>query len=293
MCNFFSCIVTKTGHVLYDPMSDSHEDIIDKYKEQHDLTDDTTDPEKLRFARVEITPPNIDVFAPVDQWVLTIDQRITPAWWSEVFVQTAMICLSEFLSTAILVGKEISELTSGRFWARDCRIDKLTGTALVVRLESSQVREMLGSSQVGVMRGSSQVGEMRESSQVREMLGSSQVGVMRESSQVGEMWGSSQVGVMRESSQVGEMWGSSQVREMRESSQVGEMWGSSQVGVMWGSSQVGVMRESSQVGVHSSEVNYVLNDNAIAIINITQTPKIITVNEKIQIELQEGKRGIS
>ena len=203
MCNFFSCIVTKTGHVLYDPMSDSHEDIIDKYKEQHDLTDDTTDPEKLRFARVEITPPNIDVFAPVDQWVLTIDQRITPAWWSEVFVQTAMICLSEFLSTAILVGKEISELTSGRFWARDCRIDKLTGTALVVRLESSQVREMLGSSQVGVMR------------------------------------------------------------------------------------------ESSQVGVHSSEVNYVLNDNAIAIINITQTPKIITVNEKIQIELQEGKRGIS
>ena len=47
MCNFWSCIVTRNGEVLFDEMSDLHEDIIEKYK----LVDDTADPALLKFAR--------------------------------------------------------------------------------------------------------------------------------------------------------------------------------------------------------------------------------------------------
>jgi hypothetical protein len=102
MCNFFSCIVTENGDALFDPISDSHEIIISNNAKNHDLSDDTADPTELKFARVEITPPNGDVFQPVDKWFFTIDQRITPAWWSEFHKKRAYDCLNTFLDSALL-----------------------------------------------------------------------------------------------------------------------------------------------------------------------------------------------
>jgi hypothetical protein len=249
MCNFFSCIVTKNGDVLFDPMSDSHEAIIEANRERYDLTDNTCDPAELRFARVEITPPDNDVFRPVSEWSLKIDQSITPVWWSEFYAKNAFAILENFLTPALLVGKNIQELTEGRFWVKDCKIATVKGGVFIVVL--------FGSSQVGAMYGSSQVGEMSGSSQVRAMFGSSQVRAMYDSSQVGVMFGSSQVG---------EMSGSSQVRAMYDSSQVGAMYDSSQVRAMYGSSQVGVMEQ-----------------NSIAIIKTGINPKILVANNKIEL----------
>ena len=235
MCNFFSCIVTENGDVLFDPISNSHEIIISNNAKNFDLSDDTADPAELKFARVEILPPNDDVFQPVDKWDFTIDQRIIPAWWSEFHKKQAYDCLNTFLDSVLLKDKKIQELSTGRYWVKDCQIAELKGNVLIVK-----------------MLGSSQVGEMRDSSQIREMWGSSQVDMMWDSSQVGEMWESSWVGMMRKSSQVGEMRESSQVGVMWESSQVGEMLGSSQVDMMWDSSQVGEMWESSQVHIRKN-----------------------------------------
>ena len=204
MCNFFSCIVTKNGDVLFDPISDSHEIIISNNAKNYVLSDDTADPAELKFARVEILPPNGDVFQPVDKWFFTIDQRITPAWWSEFHKKQAYDCLNTFLDSVLLKDKKIQELSTGRYWVKDCQIAELKGNVLIVK--------MLGSSQVGIMRGSSQIREMWGSSQVGEMWGSSQVGIMRKSSQVGVMWGSSRICEMLGSSQVREMWEASWVR---------------------------------------------------------------------------------
>ncbi len=263
MCNFFSCIVTENGDALFDPISDSHEIIISNNAKNHDLSDDTADPTELKFARVEITPPNGDVFQPVDKWFFTIDQRITPAWWSEFHKKRAYDCLNTFLDSALLKDKKIQELSTGRYWVKDCQIAELKGNVLIVKMlgssqvgemrGSSQIREMWGSSQVDMMLESSQIGEMWESSQIHEMRGSSQVGMMLGSSQVGIMRGSSQIREMRGSSQVGEMWGSSQVGIMRKSSQVGVMWGSSRICEMRGSSQVREMWEASWVRIRKND----------------------------------------
>ena len=209
MCNFFSCIVTENGDALFDPISDSHEIIISNNAKNYDLSDDTADPAEFKFARVEILPPNDDVFQPVDKWDFTIDQRIIPAWWSEFHKKQAYDCLNTFLDSVLLKDKKIQELSTGRYWVKDCQIAELKGDVLIVK--------MLGSSRVGEMRGSSQIREMWGSSQVHKMLGSSQVDVMRESSRIHEMRGSSQVGEMRDSSQIREMWKSSQVRIMKNS----------------------------------------------------------------------------
>jgi len=194
MCNFFSCIVTENGDVLFDPIRDSHEIIISNNAKNYNLSDDTADPAELKFTRVEILPPDDDVFQPVDKWVFTIDQRIIPAWWSEFHKKQAYDCLNTFLDSVLLKDKKIQELSTGRYWVRDCQIAELKGDVLIVK--------MWGSSRVGIMSKSSQIGIMRELSQVREMWDSSQVGMMLGSSQVGVMWGSSRIHGMRESSWV-------------------------------------------------------------------------------------------
>ena len=138
MCNFWSCIVTKNGEVLFDEMSDRHEDIIEKYK----LVDDTADPALLKFARVEINPPNGDVFAHINDWVFKIDQSIIPTWFTKENEKSCYKKLKYFTKKAILIGKEIKEISSGRFWVKDCKIVETKGTALIC--------EMRGTSKVGV-----------------------------------------------------------------------------------------------------------------------------------------------
>ena len=275
MCNFWSCIVTKNGEVLFDEMSDRHEDIIEKYK----LVDDTADPALLKFARVEINPPNGDVFAHINDWVFKIDQSIIPTWFTKENEKSCYKKLKYFTKKAILIGKEIKEISSGRFWVKDCKIVETKGTALIC--------EMRGTSKVGVMRGTSQVGVMRETSQVGVMRETSKVGVMLETSQVGVMWGTSKVGEMWGTSKVGAMRGTSKVGEMRETSKVGVMLETSQVGEMWGTSKVGEMWGTSQVGVFSKNSIFYCKENAIAIIYFEQSPKIIVANKNIKIEYQK------
>jgi hypothetical protein len=268
MCKFWSCIVDFDGDVYSNPMKDSHSDIVlpDKYK------DNTANKDELQFAKVEIVPPNNDVFEPINEWIFTIDEERKPTWWSKFHEKQCYNELKKFLNQALIINKEIEKLENGRYWVKDSKINILTDNALIVKLlGSSKVGVMRGSSKVGVMRGSSKVGEMRESSKVGEMWGSSNVGEMWGSSNVGVMWGSSNVGVMRESSKVGEMWGSSNVGVMRESSKVGEMWGSSNVGEMRESSNVGVMRGSSfAVKISNSNRIFVIADKNAYTIEVNE-----------------------
>jgi hypothetical protein len=132
MCNFFSCIVTKNGDVLWDPMLDSHETIIEKYEGDHDLTDDTCDKSELKFARIEITPPNNDVFKPISEWDFKIDQSITPDWWSEFYKKSAIDVLEKFMKSAIKIGQEIKLLSDGRFFVNDCKIDEINNCMVVL-----------------------------------------------------------------------------------------------------------------------------------------------------------------
>lgn len=52
------------------------------------------------------------------------------------------------------------------------------------------------------------------------------------------------------------------------------------------SSNVGTMLESSNVGVFSKNIFFLLKENAIAIINFEQNPKIVVANKNIKIQYQ-------
>ncbi len=103
MCKAFSYIVTKKD-VFWEFGHDSHEYFIEKYN----LKDDTADPDKLTFARVEIVPLNGNYLEPND-WVLKIDQRIIPSWWSDKHEKWAYTAKDKWVKklNKILVRKPI------------------------------------------------------------------------------------------------------------------------------------------------------------------------------------------
>ncbi len=77
MCKAFSCVIGRDKTVTWRFGTDSHEDLIKiaGYK------DDTLDPEKIEFCRVEISPKNRSYLEP-DEWVCKIDMDVTPTWWT-------------------------------------------------------------------------------------------------------------------------------------------------------------------------------------------------------------------
>jgi hypothetical protein len=77
MCKAFSCVIGRDKTVTWRFGTDSHEDLIKiaGYK------DDTLDPEKIEFCRIEISPKNGSYLEP-DKWVFKIDMDVTPAWWT-------------------------------------------------------------------------------------------------------------------------------------------------------------------------------------------------------------------
>src|SRR3990167_2192162 len=100
MCRFKSAIITRT-EVLHDLDSDSHEELITKYK----LNDRTITPD---FVRVEMTQVDDDIFNHArGNWLLKIDQDLRPDWFDEAEAAEAMWrCLEQtFSERFVMSGK--------------------------------------------------------------------------------------------------------------------------------------------------------------------------------------------
>ena len=293
MCNFFSLIMLKNGDVIWEAGVDSHEDLIAKVPS---LKDDTADPKKLRFARVEITPPNADVFEKdLKKWQLRIDQSITPAWWDTDCQKACYTALKACLAEVIIDGQEIGALENKNgLWIRDSQIKILTNSQVRVLRDNSQVGELMENSQVRVLWGNSQVGELRDNSQVRVLMDNSQVGVLRDNSQVRVLWGNSQVGELRDNSQVGVLWGNSQVGELRDNSQVRVLRDNSQVRVLWGNSQVGELRGNSQVGElrDNSQVRVLMDNSQVGV--LMENSLLCAVRSSdCKFKIKDGSNGLA
>jgi len=76
MCNPASFVLTKTN-VYWSKNSDHHDTIL----EENNLRD--TFGSKIQILRVEITPPDGDIFSDPEGWVFQYDQDILPDWAEE------------------------------------------------------------------------------------------------------------------------------------------------------------------------------------------------------------------
>ena len=93
MCEFFSCIVMKDKKVLHKKGLNGHHEILEYFK----VPDTTTDPTKIAFVKIEITPPDIpSIWGDLSIWKLTVDQAVVPDWYSPAHASAARKALSEY-----------------------------------------------------------------------------------------------------------------------------------------------------------------------------------------------------
>jgi hypothetical protein len=197
MCQFFSCVITKPKKVFYSEVSDSHEDII----KENNLDDSENGKLRELFCRIEVLPPNGDVFADFSLWKLIVDEKKKPSWFTDKHENACMIVAKKVVDKFVLVDKTVQEIKEGKYY-----------------LKNSTVKSMYDSSTVEYMYGLSTVKSMYDSSTVKSMSGSSTVEYM---------YGLSTVEYMSGSSTVKSMYGSSTVKSMSDSSTVKSMYDSS------------------------------------------------------------------
>ena len=123
MCEFFSAIVLKNGDAVWDSTIDNHSKLV----ELANIQDDTTDTSKMKFARVEITPPDHDIFADIEKWILKIDETITPAWFKKRHEDAAWSALQECLKEVLIYKQNIKNLNKKRCWIKDSYIEYIYG----------------------------------------------------------------------------------------------------------------------------------------------------------------------
>ncbi len=220
ICIWASALVTKTGDVLHNFWTDSHEDLIAIFG----MKDDG----KARFCRIEFSPADPSKAHLLETYALKIDETDIPIWFDDD-MRTSVIEKMTALIKRCIRGGAIKMLCGDVYiLSPDAAVNAVKNARIVSMSGSSNVVSMSGSSKVGSMSGSSKVGSMYDSSNVGSMYGSSKVGSMYDSSNVGSMSGSSNVG---------SMYGSSKVVSMSDSSNVVSMSGSSNVGSMSDSSK--------------------------------------------------------
>lgn len=140
MCNFFSCLVMKDKQVIWEPGVDGHHILV----ERHGISDNTDNPAKMTFARVEILPPQENYVFEKDlsKWAFTIDERIHPEWFSPAHQEAAMVALSDCLSQCVIDGGEFKKIEGkSGLYLRNTTIKSL---------RNSTVQEMCGNSTVQV-----------------------------------------------------------------------------------------------------------------------------------------------
>lgn len=120
MCEFKSMILLK-DRVFCPADTDEHS----KMLEVLGIKDDKP---QANFVKVEIRPPDGDVFAPLKKWVFAVDQDNVPDWYvQEVDEKRARVALEEWAKDHIIVGKKDFEIKMGYFYLKDCENVTISG----------------------------------------------------------------------------------------------------------------------------------------------------------------------
>jgi len=112
MCKFKSAIIIqdekrKGGfQVIMSPWTESHSELITIHK----LRDDG----KLRFARIEFSPPTMDTAHLIEGYKLTIDEQRTPDWFTEEMKANVSDHMREYVKRMIVTG-DVELLIGGQF----------------------------------------------------------------------------------------------------------------------------------------------------------------------------------
>ena len=201
MCKLKSAIILKNK--IFMPDYDSHS----KMLEELEITDDYLGASK-KFVRVELSPKNNDVFSDIDAWDLTVDQDITPEWFSKEEYKPKMIeAVKEWAKTHIHIGIDGLKISAGEnHYIKDCKNVEICGSA--------SVKYICGSASVKYICGSASVENICDSATVKYICGSASVENIYGSASVENICDSASVENIYDSASVENIYGSASVEKV-------------------------------------------------------------------------------
>ena len=158
----------KSGLILKDdvfiPDYDSHEEMIKELK----LKDDG---QNTNFIRAEFSPPDGDVFAPIDTWKLKIDQDILPKWYAtEIDNERFIAAVREWVKKHVITGGVVDEIKDGVFYIKDATIKNVCGSATIEYVHgSAMIKNVCGSAMIKNVCGSATIEYVHGSAMIKNV----------------------------------------------------------------------------------------------------------------------------
>ena len=215
MCMFKSMLLLKDK--VFCPNYDSHEEMINETGMEHG-------PMRENYVRVEITPPDDDLTAPIDKWEYKVDQDYLPEWYvEEVDRPRCFDALKAWAVKHILIGQDVPEVKQGEFVVLiNCSTGIVKGT--VQKVWGGTVQEVRSGGTVQEVRDGGTVQEVRSGGTVQKVL----------SGTVQEVWSGGTVQEVRDGGTVQKVWSGGTVQKVWSGGTVQEVWSGGTVQKVWG-----------------------------------------------------------
>ena len=185
MCNFLSGIVLKNGDLLWNPYTDSHEDLV--------VINNLRDKRGDEFARVEFSPPDLSQMDKPDTYKLKLDQERTPDWWTAKLAEKISDNMRGIVRRMIISGDATMLCGGAYILTSGAKISTIKHARLLVIMGSAKVDYISGSAQVTNIYGSAQVDYISGSAKVDYISGSAKVGNISDSAKVDYISGSAKI----------------------------------------------------------------------------------------------------
>jgi len=208
VCQFKSAIVVKDAkqnggfRLLLSPWTDSHSDLI----ALHSLRDDG----KLRFARIEYSPPDMSAAHRPETYKLKIDEGRTPEWFDGDMKEAVAKKMQAHIKTLIVTG-EVALLMGGQFIIAPGAKIGAVKNALVASVLDASIDSVYGSAHIGSVSGSARIGSVSDSARIDSVYGSASIGYVSGSARIDSVYGSASIGYVSGSARIGSVSDSARI----------------------------------------------------------------------------------
>jgi hypothetical protein len=179
MCQFLSAIVTRQGNVYCNPLTDSHEDLIEIFG----IKD--TKPMQ-NFVRVEFTPETTTDMVNVEKYKLRVDEPSTPNWFDNELREKTIDRLKAILNKMIIT-EDRKILIGDAFIIDHAKIDSLRFGRVVAQYGGT-VNKVLDGGTVNKVLDGGTVNKVLDGGTVNEVLDGGTVNEVLDGGTVNEVW---------------------------------------------------------------------------------------------------------
>jgi hypothetical protein len=195
LCKLASAIVSRAGEIYFEPITDSHSDLIAHFGLKEGKTGQN-------FVRVEFTPEDEKIVHDPATYSLRVDEKSTPAWFDAEMSEKVSSYLNHQIARMIVTDDR--EILLGGVWivsgkskivaAKACRIIGVSGSASIESVYgSASIESVSGSASIEYVSGSASIESVYGSASIESVYGSASIESVYGSASIKSVSGSASI----------------------------------------------------------------------------------------------------